>query len=125
VVVSTAQHRNWISLLIAAVFAVGATIAAIKVWNDEPVNRRNSTAQEEGLSVLKVTMAPTAVGFWALGLGIVTLNLGGRTDASTGDLVLLVIACVMGVIFVVAVAVAFSLFLFTKPAALVPPSMRR
>lgn len=77
IVISPAQHPNWIAFVIASAFAVGATIAAIRVWNGEPVNRRNSMAQEEGLSVLKVTMAPTAVGFWALGLGILALNLGG------------------------------------------------
>lgn len=98
---------------------------AVRVWKGEPVNRQNSLEQERSLAVLKVTVAPSAVAFWAAAIGLLCLDLGGKTNGTSIDLALIVVASLMGIIFLVGIVAACSLFFFTWPTILVPPSLRR
>ena len=121
---TTVQHSDWISLISAILLAVVGTVLSVRVWKGEPANRRNSLQQERYLTVLKVAIAPTAVAFWAAAVGLLCLNLGGKTDGSAVDLVLFIGATLMGIICLVAIAAACSLFFFARPKILVPPSLR-
>jgi hypothetical protein len=124
-VVASNRHSDWITFVVAGLLAIASGIAAIRVWRGAPVNRRNSLDREQGLSVLKVTMAPVAFGFAAAALGLLCLNLGGSLRGSAGDSILFLIACLAGIIFVAALVMAVSLFMFTKPAVLVAPPLRK